>query len=209
MNKPKTYTTVKYRGEAELIEKKSRFIGHAIPIKTEEEAQMFISDMRSKYYDATHNVYAYVLQENNIARFSDDGEPGGTAGLPMMEVLKKEGLFDVCVVVTRYFGGILLGAGGLVRAYTAAAKLAIDKAGIVTYEKFCEIRLVLSYSDYQKLLAKLSVYNAKIDNTEFGEDVTIDIAMRIVNEERFYTFVRELFNDRVKPERIGERYDIE
>lgn len=209
MGNEKLYTTLLGEGTDIYEEKRSEFIGVAAHIDTEEDALKLVKRIKAEHHDARHNVYAYVCSSGNIQRYSDDGEPQGTAGIPVLDVIRKSGLEDVCVVVTRYFGGILLGAGGLVRAYTAAAKLAIDKAGIVTYEKFVEIRLILGYSDYQKVLAKLPVYNAKIDNTEFGEDVTLDVAMRIANEERFFTSIREMFNDRVKPERIGERYDIE
>lgn len=209
MGNEKLYTTLLGEGTDIYEEKRSEFIGVAAHIDTEEDALKLVKRIKAEHHDARHNVYAYVCSSGNIQRYSDDGEPQGTAGIPVLDVIRKSGLEDVCVVVTRYFGGILLGAGGLVRAYTAAAKLAIDKAGIVTYEKFVEIRLILGYSDYQKVLAKLPVYNAKIDNTEFGVDVTLDVAMRIANEERFFTSIREMFNDRVKPERIGERYDIE
>ena len=112
------YKTIELEADDFFIEKKSRFIGYAKPIKTQQEALDFIAKIKSKHWDATHNVYAYVLRENNIQRYSDDGEPGGTAGVPMLDVLLKEGVVDACVVGTRYFGGTLLGAGGLVRAYS-------------------------------------------------------------------------------------------
>ena len=127
------YRTVGKSGEAELVIEKSQFISYAAPAATEEEALEFIQAIKKKHRDATHNVPAYVIGENNdIQRFSDDGEPSGTAGVPMLEVLKKEDLRDTVLVVTRYFGGIKLGTGGLVRAYTKAAKLALEAAGIVT-----------------------------------------------------------------------------
>ena len=115
-------------GEAEFVEKKSRFIGRVWPVDTEEEALARIQEMKKKHYDATHNCWAYIIRDGAV-RFSDDGEPGGTAGMPMLQVLQREGLFNVVCVVTRYFGGILLGAGGLVRAYTKGAKIAVDAAG--------------------------------------------------------------------------------
>ena len=168
-----------------------------------------IKRIRAKHHDARHNVFVYVCANGNVQRYSDDGEPQGTAGIPVLDVIRKSGLEDVCIVVTRYFGGTLLGAGGLVRAYTAAAKLAVDAAGIVTYENYTEFRLVLEYSDYQKLLAKLSSFHAKIDDTEFGMQVVLDVAMRAADGERFPSFVRELFNDRVTPEIRGTRFDKE
>ena len=120
------YKTIARRCEARFIEKKSEFIGYLCPVQTEEQAVAFIEEIRAMHRKATHNCYAYILRENNAARHSDDGEPGGTAGVPIYEVLRKEGLTDVCCVVTRYFGGVLLGAGGLVRAYTKGAKDAVD-----------------------------------------------------------------------------------
>ncbi len=208
MSNKKLYTTLLGEGTDIYEEKRSEFIGVAAHIEGEEDAQDLIKRIKAEHYDARHNVYAYVCSSGNVQRYSDDGEPQGTAGIPVLDVIRKSGLEDVCVVVTRYFGGILLGAGGLVRAYTAAAKLAIDKAGIVTYESFSVIRLVLGYSDYQKLLAKLPVYKAKIDNTEFGGEVTIDVAIRAADEERFCAYVKELFCDRIAPIKIGERFDI-
>ena len=112
------YITVKNSGEDEFVEKRSRFIGYCKPVKTQDEAVSFINEIRSKHWDATHNVYAYVLSDGQIMRYSDDGEPQGTAGVPVLDVIKKMGIVDVVVVVTRYFGGIMLGAGGLVRAYS-------------------------------------------------------------------------------------------
>ena len=209
MSNEKQYTTLLGEGTDIYEEKRSEFIGVAAHIDSEVDALQIIKRIKAEHYDARHNVYAYVCSSGNIQRYSDDGEPQGTAGIPVLDVIRKSGLEDVCVIVTRDFGGILLGAGGLVRAYTAAAKLAIDKAGIVTYENFSEIRLTLGYSDYQKLLAKLPAYKAKIDNTEFGEDVVLDIAIRTVNEERFFAYIRELFCDRIQPVHIGERFDIE
>ena len=122
------YKTVKNDANAEFIEKKSRFIGYCRPVKSQDEAVNFINEIRSIHRQATHNVYAYILREDNIMRYSDDGEPAGTAGVPVLEVLKKENLTDIAVVVTRYFGGVLLGAGGLVRAYGKSAKLGVDAA---------------------------------------------------------------------------------
>ena len=115
--------------DAEMIEKKSRFIGHIFRTETEEEALARLKEMRETYWDATHNVYAYVIKDGPT-RFSDDGEPGGTAGMPVLDVLQREGVYNVCCVVTRYFGGTLLGTGGLVRAYSRSAKLALDAAGL-------------------------------------------------------------------------------
>ena len=205
----KLYTTLKGEGTGVFEEKRSEFIGVAAHIDSEKDAQELIKRIKSKHHDARHNVFAYVCESGNVQRYSDDGEPQGTAGIPVLDVIRKSGLDDVCIVVTRYFGGILLGAGGLVRAYTAAAKIAVDEAGIVTYEKYTELRLVLNYSDYQKILAKLPGFNAKIDNTDFATDVTLDIALRAPLVDKFVSFIKELFNDKLKAEIIGERYDKE
>ena len=209
MTAEKLYTTLAGEGVGVYEEKRSEFIGVAAHIECEKDAQELVKRIKAEHHDARHNVFAYVCSSGNVQRYSDDGEPQGTAGIPVLDVIRKSGLDDVCVVVTRYFGGILLGAGGLVRAYTAAAKLAIDEAGIVTYEKYSELRLVLNYSDYQKILAKLPSFNAKIDNTYFATDVTLDIALRAPLTEKFCLFVKELFCDKVRAELIGERYDKE
>lgn len=205
----KLYTTLAGEGTGTYEEKRSEFIGVAAHIDSEQDALDLIKRIRAKHYDARHNVHAYVCSGGNVQRYSDDGEPQGTAGIPVLDVIRKSGLEDVCIVVTRYFGGTLLGAGGLVRAYTAAAKLAVDDAGIVTFENYAELRMVLNYSDYQKILAKLPGFRAKTDNTDFGTDVTLDIALRATEEERFVNFVRELFNDRVPVEHLGMRFDKE
>ncbi len=125
------YKTVRAAASGELTEKRSRFIGYCKPVSTEEEATAFIASIRSRHWDARHNVYAYSLREGNLRRYSDDGEPSGTAGMPVLDVLQKSGVTDVCVVVTRYFGGVLLGTGGLVRAYSQAARLGLNAAQVV------------------------------------------------------------------------------
>lgn len=205
----KLYTTLAGEGTGTYEEKRSEFIGVAAHIDSEQDALDLIKRIRSQHYDARHNVHAYVCSGGNVQRYSDDGEPQGTAGIPVLDVIRKSGLEDVCIVVTRYFGGTLLGAGGLVRAYTAAAKLAVDDAGIVTFENYAELRMVLNYSDYQKILAKLPSFHAKTDNTDFGTDVVLDIALRATEEQKFVNFVRELFNDRVSVEHLGMRFDKE
>ena len=207
--KPRLYTTLTREASAEFAEKKSLFIGYAAPTKTEQDALDFIAKIRKKHSDATHNVYAYQLNGGGIARYSDDGEPQGTAGVPVLDIIKKSGADDVCVVVTRYFGGILLGAGGLVRAYAAGAKAAIDAAGIVTYENYTEFRLASGYSEYQKLVYELPRYHVKVDSTDFGGDVTLKLAIRAVDYENFADRVAELFAGRIKPEITGERFDYE
>ncbi|MBR2452522.1 MAG: YigZ family protein [Clostridia bacterium] len=141
-----SYRTVAKAANCEIIEKRSRFIAHVMPVSTEEEALAFLESLKKKFWDATHNVYAYVLEENNVQRYSDDGEPSGTAGLPVLDMIKKEGLSNLIVVVTRYFGGILLGTGGLVHAYSKAAKEGIEKALPIEKNLCCEVTIECDYS---------------------------------------------------------------
>ncbi len=176
----------------EMEERKSIFIGHATPVSSEEEARAFIEAKKKEYHDARHNVYAYMLSENGIARYSDDGEPQGTAGMPVLNVLKMSGATDLCVVVTRYFGGILLGAGGLVRAYSVSAKQAIDAAGFASFEDYAVYKIDVTYSDYQKLTVALGRINAEEDHVDFGEGVTVIAAIEKSRMEIVPTTVSEL-----------------
>jgi len=182
----KKYVTLGKCAEAEFTERKSLFIGNAKPVKSEEEAIAFIHEIRSRYSDATHNVYGYMIGAN-ITRFSDDGEPSGTAGMPVLDVIRKSGFTDAVIVVTRYFGGILLGAGGLVRAYSAAAKAAVDAAGIVTYEPFIEFTLKCTYSDYQKLEREIEFFSCKKEGSDFASDITLKLAMKKTSYPDFLT----------------------
>lgn len=203
------YTTLAKPGKGIFEEKKSEFIGVAIPIKSEEDALALIRKVKAEHYDARHNCYAYVFDGGRVQRYSDDGEPQGTAGIPILDVIRKSGLSDTCIVVTRYFGGILLGAGGLVRAYTAAAKAAVDDAGVASFVPYTELRISLSYSDHQKLLSKLPAFAVKIDNTVYDKEVTLTVALQKTKEDAFLDSLREWFCDRVFAERIGERMDNE
>lgn len=172
------YKTVEKEASDFFIEKKSKFIGYAKPVKTQEEAVEFISKIKSKHWDATHNVYAYVLRENNIQRYSDDGEPSGTAGVPVLDVMLKESLVDVCVVATRYFGGTLLGAGGLVRAYSHTSKIALDAAGIITMAQCSIMSAEVDYSFYDRLNILLSDFSAVILNTSFSDKVCVEFSVK-------------------------------
>ena len=176
----------------EMEERKSVFIGHAKPVSSEEEARAFIDAKKKEYHDATHNVYAYFLNGGAVARYSDDGEPQGTAGMPVLNVVKLSGATDLCVVVTRYFGGILLGAGGLVRAYSASAKQAIDEAGMAVFEDYAVMQVKVSYSDYQKLTVALEKLGASEDSCDFGEDVSVVTAIVRTREEEIRQTVSEL-----------------
>lgn len=172
------YKTVEKEASDFFIEKKSKFIGYAKPVKTQEDALEFISEIKSKHWDATHNVYAYVLRENNIQRYSDDGEPSGTAGVPLLDVILKESLVDVCVVATRYFGGTLLGAGGLVRAYSHTSKIALDAAGIITMAQCSVMCAEVDYSFYDRLNILLSDFSAVILNTSFSDKVCVEFSVK-------------------------------
>lgn len=172
------YKTVEKEASDFFIEKKSKFIGYAKPVKTQEEAVDFISEIKSKHWDATHNVYAYVLRENNIQRYSDDGEPSGTAGVPVLDVMLKESLVDICVVATRYFGGTLLGAGGLVRAYSHTSKIALEAAGIITMAQCSVMSAEVDYSFYDRLNILLSDFSAVILNTSFSDKVCVEFSVK-------------------------------
>lgn len=176
-----SYLTVAGFGEAEYIDKKSRFIGRVWPVETEAEALAHLADMRKLHYDATHNVYAYIIREGNISRFSDDGEPGGTSGMPTLNVFRSGDIYNVCCVVTRYFGGILLGSGGLVRAYSNTAKLALDAAGISRMAWWRAIYIDCGYPQYERVRRLLEDFGAVIEDSQFGAAVRVSA---LVNEEK-------------------------
>lgn len=205
----KVYITVANEASAEFTEKKSLFIGHAKHTENEEDAAEFIKAKQKEYRDATHNVWAYQMKNGVIARYSDDGEPTGTAGLPTLEAIRKSTADDLTVVVTRYFGGILLGAGGLVRAYAKAASMAIASAAIVTYEGYTEIETVCTYSDHQKIVAELPKYGAKTDSTDFSENVTVKMAVKDGLADALMKKVTELTAGRAVVRVIGKRLDRE
>lgn len=168
-----SYRTVAGAAQDEFTEKRSRFIGAIQPVKTEEDALIFIRERSKHYWDARHNVYAYVLDGGSVCRFSDDGEPQGTAGIPVLDVLRKENLTDCAVVVTRYFGGILLGGGGLVRAYSHAAKLAVDAADIVEMRRSAIGEVVCDYAQYRWVPALIAAAGGTVTDTRFGESVCV------------------------------------
>ena len=205
--KPELYTTLEGEGVDEFEERKSLFIGHAKHITSEEEAAEYVKNMKKAYNDATHNVWAYVLKDGIIARYSDDGEPQGTAGMPVLDVIRKSGVTDAVVVVTRYFGGILLGAGGLVRAYSHGAKIALDAAKIITYEKYSVYRLDCSYSDYQKYAVLLPQYKAIVDSTDFTDKVRVTFALKRTEASPLLDKITEMSSGRDCPELLGERFD--
>ena len=177
------YKTIKQSAQDEFIVNKSRFIGYASPCQTEEEALAFLKLIRDRHRDATHNCYAYVIGENaGIMRYSDDGEPGGTAGMPIIEVMKARGVVNCAVVVTRYFGGVLLGAGGLVRAYAQGSKTALDAAGVVVMEKSARHMVEVDYSTWQRLEYFLRSAPVIIEHNEFGASVVCTLMVRKKDE---------------------------
>ncbi len=173
-----SYKTVRNRASSSITIEKSEFIGVICPVRTNEEAVAFIESVRSENRKARHNCYAYILRDNFISRYSDDGEPQGTAGLPILDVLKKNELTDVCIVVTRYFGGILLGKGGLTRAYSNAASLAVNASEVVEMlSGFC-LTIESDYSRYETIIRCLGEKGARVDKTEFTENVKIAASVR-------------------------------
>ena len=202
------YTTLERVGEIEYVERKSVFLGYAAPVKSEEQALSIIKQRKSAMPDATHHVFGYHMKGGILARYSDDGEPQGTAGMPVLETIRKSGADDALVVVTRYFGGILLGAGGLVRAYAHAAHLALEAAHIVTYETYAELQIRCNYSDYQKYLSQLPRFGAVIDDTVFAEQVTLRFAVKKELSEDVRVLVREISAGSCELGVLGERFDF-
>ena len=196
------YKTIARRCEARFIEKKSEFIGYLCPVQTEEQAVAFIEEIRAMHRKATHNCYAYILRENNAARHSDDGEPGGTAGGPIYEVLRKEGLTDVCCVVTRYFGGVLLGAGGLVRAYTKGAKDAVDAAQIKCMAEAVKLAVTVDYGLYGRLAQVFADFDARVEDERFADNVRIVLHIRAENSQKLTDKLVDVCNGAVSVEEI-------
>lgn len=202
-----SYITVKHPSEFEYEDRKSVFIGEAAPVSTEADALAFIERVRKKYPDARHHVYAYVLRENSIMRFTDDREPQGTAGMPVLDAIRKNGCTDTVIVVTRYFGGTLLGTGGLVRAYTSAALGALNNAEIIKYDIYTELSISVSYQDYGKIGTVLSSLEARIEDTEYSEDVTVTCKLPKTNYEQLAGELTEVTSGRVKLNILSEKFD--
>lgn len=192
-------------GEDEFVEKKSRFIGRVWLVETEQDALDRIAEMKKQHYDATHNCWAYVIRDGAV-RFSDDGEPGGTAGMPMVQVLQKEGLYNVVCVVTRYFGGTLLGAGGLVRAYTKGAKIAIDAAGKSMKRVWSVIYLPCPYNFYERVKLEVEAFEGIIRDTQFGAEVELEILMAQGNADAFLERIVDMTSGTVEGMQTGQEY---
>ena len=192
-------------GEDEFVEKKSRFIGRAWLVESEEEALSKIQEMKKQHYDATHNCWAYIIRDGAM-RFSDDGEPGGTAGNPMMQVLQREQLYNVVCVVTRYFGGVLLGAGGLVRAYTKGAKIAIDAAGKSIKRIWSVLYVPCPYNFYERVKLEVESFDGVIRDTQFGAEVELEILVAEAKADAFLTALADLTAGTVEGMETGKEY---
>ena len=201
------YITIKKQSSFEYEDRKSVFIGEAMPVSTEAEALAFIERAKKKYPDARHHVYAYVLRENSIMRFSDDREPQGTAGMPVLDCIRKNNCTDTVIVVTRYFGGTLLGTGGLVRAYTAAAIGALEAATIIKYDIYSEISFTVSYSDYGKIGNLISEIGFRTDETNFETEVSIRGTLLKEKNEEFQKQLTEITSGRSSLAILGEKFD--
>ena len=192
--------------ETEFVEKRSRFIGHVWPVRTEEEARSCIEDMNKRYHDARHNCWCYLLREGGIVRYSDDGEPQGTAGQPMLGVFQKEGVTDLCCVVTRYFGGILLGAGGLVRAYTRSAKDALDAAGVSVVRRWIEVSVPCSYSLFERVKLETENAGGVLGESEYGAEVTVRALLPEESVEIYRQRITEVTAGSAEVRVSGERF---
>lgn len=201
-----SYKTIRNRCEASFIEKKSEFIGYLCPVTTEQEATDFINEIRAMHRKATHNCYAYILRDNNTARHSDDGEPGGTAGVPIYDVLNKTGVTDIACVVTRYFGGIMLGAGGLVRAYSKGASIALEAADIMTMEIADSLKITADYAYYGNITAIASEYEAIIRNTEYTDNVSVFLDVKSELTDKLKEKLIDKCNGRVEIEFLDKGY---
>ena len=192
-------------GEDEFIEKKSRFIGRIWPVETEEAALEKIQEMKKQHYDATHNCWAYIIHGGAV-RFSDDGEPGGTAGMPMLQVLQREGLHNCVCVVTRYFGGILLGAGGLVRAYTKGAKIAVDAAGKSMKRVWTVLYVPCPYTYYERVKLLVAECEGMIRATDFGAEVELELLFAEAVADTFLEKLTDMTAGTVEGMETGKEY---
>ncbi|MBE6631148.1 MAG: YigZ family protein [Ruminococcaceae bacterium] len=200
------YVTVAREAKAELEIKKSVFIAHIAHVESEEEAMDFVNAIKSEHRDARHNVWAYLLNGGATARMSDDGEPQGTGGVPVLDVIKKGGFTDAVIVVTRYFGGILLGAGGLIRAYSGAARLAVEEAGLASFVPYTVFSVKVSYSDHGKIENDYKKYGVLCDGTEYSDSVLLNLAVKSENYEKYSEYIKELGNGKYECSVKGTRY---
>ena len=202
-----SYKTLMKRGCDEFIVNKSRFIGYGAPAETEEEALAFLAEIRKKHAYATHNCYAYIIGRNmGVMRYSDDGEPGGTAGMPIIEVMKNRGVVNACVVVTRYFGGVLLGAGGLVRAYTQGAVTAIDACGIGVMHPTARYMMDVPYPMLSRVEYFLKSAPVIVEDKDFSDVITLTLLVKCADEDKLLSDLTQLSEGRLEPMRFDETY---
>ncbi len=201
-----SYRTLEKAASDEFTVKKSRFIGYAAPVQTNEEAVEFINSIKAKHRDARHNVYAYCLREGHIRRYSDDGEPQGTAGIPVLDVLLKENLTDCAVVATRYFGGVLLGANGLVRAYTQTAKIGIEKAGIITVALCFTASVTCDYNFYGRLQTIICEHGGIVEDVDFSENVCLSFRIPSDSFEQLDAAVFDKSRGKIRCKKLGEKF---
>lgn len=191
------YLSLQKEGQSEYTDRKSVFYGFARPVSTEEEAVAYVKCIKARYPDARHHVYAYALRQQNITRFTDDGEPGGTAGLPTLDILRKGEITDAVIVVVRYFGGTLLGTGGLVKAYSSAASLAVQDARIIRFSLYAYVCVSVSYQDYQKLIPLLQDPGIRTDDQQFTDTVTLSLSFVAGREEEIRRQMTDLCSGRI------------
>ena len=191
--------------ETEFVEKRSRFIGHVWRVETEEEARAQIEAMKKRYYDARHNCWCYIIKDGPV-RYSDDGEPQGTAGQPMLNVFQREGVVNVCCVVTRYFGGILLGAGGLVRAYTQSAKDALDTAGISVVRRWVAMEVPCTYGQFENMRREIDAFGGVVENVDYGADVVLSALLPEERAGDFAAHILDITAGTVEALEDGERF---
>lgn len=192
--------------QAEFTEKRSRFIGHVWRVETEEEAREKIAQMKAKYYDARHNCWCYILREGGVTRYSDDGEPQGTAGQPMLEVFRREGVENVCCVVTRYFGGILLGTGGLLRAYTKSAKDALAEAGVAVVRQWARTAVECPYNLLERMKLEIAAAQGILGEIEYGAQVRIPALLPVEHWPAYEARITELTAGKIAAEKLGETF---
>ena len=192
--------------ETEFTEKRSRFIGHVWRVEQEEEAREKIAQMKAKHYDARHNCWCYLIREGGIVRYSDDGEPQGTAGQPMLEVFRRAGVENVCCVVTRYFGGILLGTGGLLRAYTRSAKDALDAAGIAQVRQWAQTAVECPYPLLERVKLEIAAAQGILGEVSYGAQVRLPALLPVEHWPAYAARITELTAGKIAAEKLGETF---
>ncbi len=202
-----SYTTIEKYAKHEYEDRRSVFIGEALPVNNEPDALAFIADVKKRYSDAKHHVYAYILRENSIMRFTDDREPQGTAGAPILDMMRKRSCTDIVIVVTRYFGGVLLGTGGLVKAYTTAAQGALEAANVITYNTYLNLNINASYSDYQRIIPILSSYGFRQTDVRYSDNVLITGRVIKDSSPEFQNDLVQSTGGRITFKINGEIYD--